>query len=556
MLPALLAAALVWIPPESFTQWSKIDGLLRENSDLKITVALTPQMTTVLAKAALGPWAAKGRVEIAARIHGDPVLPLVADHPAAPRPDDALERAAEARRIVERRMGVPAAGFVPGAGALDPSLVGPLGAAGAPWVLVGPYDAAGSSWAAEGTAVFVPARASPPGSAPAPESLAAPGALVVDESAVSETRLIEALSALRGARPQQGWATVSELVKSAGDGRAAAEGVGAWTGWDGAAAAAPADPSARAAWNAYGDAAKALARYQNSGAADMKVLDGATRFLRKAQDARFFRAPAPGAAPGLPGDLRADLLAVYKRVKTAAPDSLYEAGVSTSPAAAADLPTGVRAASGPSWIGFDNPVGSLARAPAGAPNSDPWRVRGLRVEWNDERVLFRIFPARADSAPAAPRPVYDVYVDLNHLAGAGAIRLLDGRGAFAQARDAWEFALSVCGTDARLWRAGAGDEPDEVAKLGVEIDPAKTEIRVAVPRELLRGSPARWGYILLALAEDPARAGRAPAAALVGPDGAQTLGLLAPLEAQKTVLEHPGTPQRVAAVRLEAAPRP
>ena len=66
MLPALLAAALVWVPPEAYTHWSKVDALLRSRADLKLTVALTPQMATPLAKAALGPWVALGRVEIAA----------------------------------------------------------------------------------------------------------------------------------------------------------------------------------------------------------------------------------------------------------------------------------------------------------------------------------------------------------------------------------------------------------------------------------------------------------------------------------------------------------
>ena len=44
MLGALLAATLVWIPAESFTHWSKVDTLLRSRSDLKLTIALTPQM--------------------------------------------------------------------------------------------------------------------------------------------------------------------------------------------------------------------------------------------------------------------------------------------------------------------------------------------------------------------------------------------------------------------------------------------------------------------------------------------------------------------------------
>ena len=531
MLPALLAAALVWIPPATFTQWSKVDGLLRARPDLKLTIALTPQMATPLARAALAPWAAMGRVEIAARVYGDPVLPLTAAHPAAPRPADAVERAAEALGTVGRRMGAAVAGYAPGAGALDASLVGPLGASGAAWVLVGPYDVSAGSWAAEGRTVFVPAR---DWSGETSEG----GAFAVDESSQAESSLLAALSAPGGERPGARWATIAELVKASGAGRAGAAEVSAWPGWDGMLAAAPAEPSARAAWKAYGEAAKELARYQNSGAADLKVLESATALLRKAQDARFFRASEPGR-DALPAGLRADLLAVYRRVKASAPDALYDVGASTS--AADETPTGVRAATGASWIAFDNPLGTVGLAPPGAPNADPWRLRGLRVEWDDERVLFRLEPGRVDASPAAWRPAYDVYVDLNHLVGAGSVRLLDGRGAFAQARDAWEFALSVAGTDARLWRSGAADEIDEIAKLQVENDPAQAEIRVWVPRALLRGNPARWGYIALALSDGPAR---------------RVLGLLAPLETQKAVLKGAGAPQRFPAVRLDPGPRP
>ena len=528
MIPTLLAAALVWLPPETFTQWSRVDEALRAQPALKITIALTPQMATPLAKAALAPWAAQGRIELAARIHGDPVLPLTAAHPAAPRPDDALERASEAREAVERRMGAGVAGFVPGEGALAPALVDPLGASGASWVLAGPYDVSGGSWASAGRAVFVPSR-------DATGDPAAPGAFVVDESSRAESRFLASLQELGGRRPKDGWATVAELVKAAGGGRANADAVASWPGWNGTIAEAPADPLALAAWNAYGEAAKALSRYENSGAADLKVLEYATLLLRKAQDARYFRAPAPGAS-GLPAGLRASLLAVYKRVKAPAPDALYDVGTSTASAATAEAPTSVHADSGTGWLSFDNPVGTIGRAPAGAPNADPWRLRGLRVEWDDERVLFRIYPGRVDAAPIAPRPAYDVYVDLNHLVGAGSIRLLDGRDAFAQARDAWEFALSVAGNDGRLRRAGAADEPDEIAKLKVESDPAQAEIRVSVPRAFLRGNPAHWGYILLSVADDSSR---------------QVLGLLAPLEVQKAVLGSPGAPQRLPAARLE-----
>ncbi|MDE2491562.1 MAG: hypothetical protein KGM24_12000, partial [Elusimicrobia bacterium] len=215
----------------------------------------------------------------------------------------------------------------------------------------------------------------------------------------------------------------------------------------------------------------------------------------------------------------------------------------------------VRAARGPNWIAFDDPAGTLAGAPAGAPNADPWRLRGLRVEWNDTRVLFRIFPSRVDASPAAPRPVYDVYIDLNHVTGAGKIGLLDGRGVFAQARDAWEYALTVVGSNAHLYRASLDQEPDEIGAYKAELDAAAAEIRVEIPRETLRGDPALWGYLLLALAEDPAHLGRDPADILVGPDGARVLGLLAPLDVQHAVIDHPGVPHRVSAARLVSGPR-
>jgi hypothetical protein len=99
-------------------------------------------------------------------------------------------------------------------------------------------------------------------------------------------------------------------------------------------------------------------------------------------------------------------------------------------------------------------------------------------------------------------------MDLNRILGAGSIPLLPGRGAFTQARDAWEFALSVSATEAQLWRAGFGDEPDEITTLAVERDPSRGEIRISVPRRLMRGDPARWGYVLLALTGDPARPGQ------------------------------------------------
>ncbi|MEQ1919235.1 MAG: ThiF family adenylyltransferase, partial [Elusimicrobiota bacterium] len=113
-----LPGAPVWLPPENFRQWSGVDALMRAHDGIKLTIGLTPTMATPLVKAALLPWVEKGRIEIASRINGDPILTLVTGHPAAPRPQDALERAVEARERLQKRLGLTPAGFIAGAGAL------------------------------------------------------------------------------------------------------------------------------------------------------------------------------------------------------------------------------------------------------------------------------------------------------------------------------------------------------------------------------------------------------------------------------------------------------
>ena len=63
-------------------------------------------------------------------------------HPAAPRPQDALERCVEALELLQERLGRAPAGLIAGAGAVDAAVAAGLGSSGADWVLVGPYAAA------------------------------------------------------------------------------------------------------------------------------------------------------------------------------------------------------------------------------------------------------------------------------------------------------------------------------------------------------------------------------------------------------------------------------
>jgi hypothetical protein len=429
---------------------------------------------------------------------------------------------------------------VTAAGAIDPALVAPLSAAGAEWILVGPYAPADAPWAASGRTTFVPARAASPDDT---ASLAAPGATVYDESVSTGPALGELLR--DSGRPDEGWATIGGLLKTKLEPRAAAAEVPAWPAWDEEAAGLPAEGPGRAAWDAYGEAAKTLERYQNSGAAGLNTLDAAVASLRQAQAGANFR------AEGVPPAMRTKLLAMYRRLKLPAPESLYEAAPGAESADAADdLPTGVRAKEGADWISFDNPAGSAGVAPEGAVSTAPWTVLGLRVQWDDAEVRFVLRARAAEAKPAAPLPVYDVYMDLNRVLGAGQVQMLEGRGAFLQARDAWEYALSwTAGETARLYRSGPG-EPQELTEAAATADPAKGTWTIALPRSILRGNPARWGYAVVALAEDPARAGRTPAAPLVATNGVIVAGMIAPLDLQRSLLGKPGALMRIPAARL------
>lgn len=527
-----MPSAPVWLPDPAFERWSAVDALMRERSDLRLTVALTPAQATPLAQAALSPWIAAGRIELAFRLNGDPVLPLVALHPDAPRPQDALERLVQAREALKTVFSTAPAGFVPGAGALDAALLPGLAASGVSWVLAGPYALRGEPWVTQGRTAFVPAeRGVDPQDPGAKVFLGGPEAPFLDAAA-------------KAPRAAAGFATVSELLQWHGA-PGAAEAV-TWTAWDPAAAAVPTEPNARAAYDAYGQAAQAVERYMNSGAADFGTLDKAVALLREAQDARWF-APAPEAEELDPA-LRAKLIAVYRRVKAAAPRNLFEGAPADGKPAY--TPRSVRVTAGASQLSFDNPPDSLAATPMPGTDAEPWRVKGLSARWSDESVDFTLRVGRAEPG-LSPRPVYEVYMDFNGLPGAGSLRPLEARGVFFPASDSWEYVLLLAGDEARLFRHNPRGEPEAVGTYPAEPDEVKDSWTVSVPRSELRGNPRRWGYTVLAYAENPAQAGGTPPSALVAADGGIVMGLLAPLDVQKAVVEKRSANVRVPAARRE-----
>ncbi|MBI5240284.1 MAG: hypothetical protein HY926_07405 [Elusimicrobia bacterium] len=583
LVPARLAAwgekpplAFLAVPAEDFSDWKALADAVNSTPELKLTLALTPDMVTEAVRDSLSMPLRTGRLELAMRIPGDPILPLVAAGPSSGGLPDILASIALAREKFRSVLSTAPAGFVPGGGSSVAALPSALPALGISWVAVGkgppsleggraplpegavgqgPRSLAGGPWLP-----FTPLRCEgrPPtwqefeaAAKPDPSLPAGPASIVLDEASglVPRGSLTALVKVLADRSSVWTWQTASEYQASA---LPAASGPGDWPGW---APAALGDPAVQSAGKAYGEAAGTLRRYQNSGLADLKALEHAAEALAAAQAGRYYRAlsgAAAGDAEAARQELRRHLREVYRRLKQTVPAS------STAEVSAPDeVPTGVQAEQGPGWLVLRNPAGSVSRGPDKGAPAEPWRLLDLRLDWDAASVGFSFRMAALDvssATPSAPagRLVLDAYVDINGVPGAGSPRLLEGRGAFAANRDSWEYALSLGPSGGVLLRAMPDSGPAVLARVPVRVDESHRVIRAEVPRSLLRGNPLRWGYIAAAFAARqgaPSPEGRrSPLPEGTGPDEVipgGPLGLLAPVEQQTH-----SSGGRLAAVRL------
>ncbi|HAM35581.1 MAG TPA: hypothetical protein DEB40_02110 [Elusimicrobia bacterium] len=562
---------LLLVPPETFSEWESLSAAFAAYPQLKLTLALTPAMIRPHAAAILAPLVQAGRLEIAMRIPGDPILPLIEKHPMAPRPQDIPDRIALCREEFKAALNFPVAGLVPGGGGAAADMIPMLRALGISWIAVGPYEPPVLASEARSVKSSLESSTEPARSAflpfaalraesriPGPGELDAwlkPGdkiRLVADEAGglVPPGSCLSLLRGLSEKRPSWTWETVFKSSSAA-----LSSEVQDWPGWG--AGSWNGRPAQEAAWKAYGEAAAAVKRYQNSGTADLKALENAANALYAAQSSRYYRLLGLSGSEAKEADreLRQRLISVYRRLKQPAPGELYASWLGSEAAAATEnsseeSPTDVRISRGAAWISFQNPAGSLSRPlPGESKASDAWKILDFQVEWDISSVTFLLRMASLDNSTSAAhgqlgRLVQDVYVDINHVPGAGSSSLLDGRSAFAANRDCWEFALSLGPAGAALWRASSGSDPAWLADIPIDADPASKSIRARVPRSLLRGNPARWGYIVAAFAALPAASSQ-DAQPQVLPGG--PLGILAPLEQQRGL----GPGQRLAAVRGE-----
>lgn len=586
--------AVLFVPREDFAAWEGLGRLLESHPRFKLTLA-APESVPAAASADLKRWIAEGRLEIALRVPGDPVLPLLQDLKSAdvqftgsapdgvyPRSRDVIHRVALSKDGLRRAFGAAPLGLAPGGGALSLGVLDALKDLGLHWAATGDYGQAPRTFseeAPEPTAVWwhrhgiamVPfrtvasAEADPsPGDLPFGRGEQAV-ALLLDES----DGLIPPGSSLRllgrlleeGAVPLE-WATVSEVVSESG-GIQMVEApsdlkvptwLGDYSAWIGS-------PAQNAAWGMLNRTARVLDRYQNSGTAVLDKLEKATGELYGAQASPVFRALGSRSpeAPELERKFRSRLIGVHRRIGEAPPEELHTPVL--APAGGEEAATGrpdtdgtepeaqtsVRMRRGQGWISFENPPESAAEVPHPLPELPPsvtgyhlWELVSLRVDWDERDLRLSLRPRALDNGRSSPlgfsHLLADIYLDLNHRPRSGSTMLLPGRQAYVASRDGWEYALTLTGWGGALWRSSPEEGPVQVMTLAPQTDPETQEIRLSIPRARIPGDPARWGYLALALAVGPPAGQEVPFfKPLPGGKGSPILGLLGPLEAQRRI---------------------
>jgi len=279
-----------------------------------------------------------------------------------------------------------------------------------------------------------------------------------------------------------------------------------WETWIGS-------PAKNDAWEWLRKTREALESYKNSGQASVKRLDTAYEEMFTAENANYFASigsETPGAADR-EHEFKASLAAVYRLAGKPPPEDLFSSYGGAQPAVLASsttvtaetLPDGREHVVIEDASGDYHGDGQLPDPPGGRPPGI-YDLRRLEVLASSQTLEWIITLASSAAPslgePHTAGPLIDIYVDLNGQPYVGTPVLLAGRGLSAAPADAWEYALSLNGTAAWLYRTQSGGTYEAAGTFSLVFE--GNNIHITLPREIMRGSPRRWGYQVLTMAYD------------------------------------------------------
>ncbi|HCC48249.1 MAG TPA: hypothetical protein DEQ38_09090 [Elusimicrobia bacterium] len=509
--------ALLWVPA-SETGAEEIIGALEAGKDLRLTAAF-PSLPKSLQER-IKKLEKEGRLELALRPAGDPVLPLLY-YPAAEEVrwegKPSTESLHTDQYFLALRLGLARDAAVKALKKNPPGLVSPPGglaadyfplarALGVKWLACGPLASTAAAVLESGGVYAVPFVRYSTAAAAAP----GPSFLLFDETSAQDPAALRALLAAElGASAPQRRLTVSEALQLAVSTPASPAEISAaaspWSGDYTAWASTPAQAGALAALaQTRADLMLHLNAAQGNYAQAAPAFDG----YFTAEEGRKLLAlasPDPEAASEAEIEVRSALGNVYRLMRRTLPawaaSSLADAAASTAQSEK------LKVTRLPGGFELKN-ISRAAQPPAATPHlpetADPlkiWKLDGLKVAADAEGILFEFAPLALDNALKGASGFshirLDLYIDVNHRPRAGITKPLQGRPLRLFPENAWEYALEVNPDGASLHKI----TPKGPVKAGsFKASSEGGRIKVRVPASALKGSPALWSYAALLLA--------------------------------------------------------
>lgn len=289
-------------------------------------------------------------------------------------------------------------------------------------------------------------------------------------------------------------------------------------------------PAQAAAWRWYTECRAAVRRYAQSGQVDPHRLKAALAELTPLASAEWFErfGEDEGAAERRRAEryFAAGIVRTYRLVNVPPPPELDQPldqqsianHAALQPAVTTYTPVSVstsrHSVQFQDAIGDDHGAGTLAYPPLLANTTGALDLVSVTVSWTDIDYRFAIQLKELANPQGVPTGwsdvIVDMYLDVNHRVGAGTTALLPGRNAVTPPQDAWEYAISLRGAQASFYRTQGSAGAMKVADLPVEVHQPDRTVVVSAPSTLLRGDPARWGYLVLVMVEDRPTPGLPP----------------------------------------------
>jgi hypothetical protein len=508
--PLRAGTAILWIPREH-TPIDDVITRLETGGDFKLTIA-PGEIPAALAER-IKALSAKGLLELTARPAGDPPIPLLyypredlvrwRDKPSSSTftndPFFIALRMGDARDAAAKSLKPAPEGFVSPPGGIVAEYIPLARALGFKWLAAGPLisTAPFDFINAEDVAII------PFSTNPAAAQSAAAEFLVFDETsdgsgADSRTALLAFLAAGAG-RP---YMTVSEALKTAvSTALPAAQAAQLTTPWSG-------DYTPWAGRQLQAGALTALASARGALMAHLNAKQGDYKAAKPAFDEYFFVESGP--KPLKLGDPDADAVKeteieiqnslgnAYRLMDKTPPGWLFSTlADAQNNSENADKVTIKKSSAGFTLVNASNPPAPPAGAPADPKDPDPyriWKLAEVNISWAENEVVFSFSPLEAPptAAAAALSPArFDLYIDINNRARAGAARLLEGRSGRIFPDNAWEYTLEVSAKKASLY-AATTKGPQNAGNFKTDFE--NGSFTVHVPRTALRGNPGLWGY--------------------------------------------------------------